>query len=97
MTKVEEVADALDKVPVVALTPDFLLSEVFSSGLWDQLRIALARVAIEAMREPTRKMYDAYVLATPKPDADGNRPKCSRRQKCTLRFNAMIDAARVGK
>lgn len=42
--------------------------------------------------EPTRKMYDAYVNALPKP-INGNMQKCSRRQKCKLRWQAMVEEA----
>lgn len=50
----------------------------------------LARAAIEAMREPPRKMLDAAYKAT---SATGDYPKklLSARNKMRLRWEAMID------
>lgn len=51
-----------------------------------------ARAAIEAMREPTRKMIDAAWTST---TIHGEHPKgvLSHKTKTRTRWNAMIDAA----
>lgn len=70
---------------ILALDPDGHVVAYGEAGLY-------ARAAIAAMLEPNSRMYDAYVMAV-RPDANGNMPKCSRRQKMKLRWQAMIRAA----
>ena len=57
--KLEEVAVALDMGPTVGTTPNVRFKEMFSDGLWKELRGALAQAAIEAYRIPTDAMMEA--------------------------------------
>ena len=88
--KREEVARALDMVPTVRTTPNFLLKEMFSDGLWKELRIALAQAAIEAYRMPTDAMMEAAL------DEYGKTPDMPDEEIERI-CRAMADAALEGK